>query len=395
MTERKKRITILGATGSVGQTAIRYIKRHPDLYCVDTLSAHQNIDLLIKLAKSVDARCVAVSDEGARSRLESAFSGKKVKILCGRDAVIEAARRPTDWVIAAIVGVAGLMPIWAALEKGYHIALANKEALVCAGDFFMSLAKQSGSRIFPIDSEHSGIAQILGQSGHRADILNYILTGSGGPFRTFSLEEMKRVKIEDALNHPVWKMGKKISIDSASLMNKGLELIEAHHLLSIPADQLSVLIHPEGVIHAMIELKDGSTIAHMSLADMSIPIAYALSAPYHMDTGLKSVNLAQLKSLNFEPPDFERFRCYALAKEVLEKEIQLAPVLNAANEEAVFAFLKQKISFLKIANIVEKSLDQAMNRLHTYLSVKSIEEIMNIDQISRMIAKEMIAKTGL
>src|SRR4249919_1656160 len=351
-------VTILGATGSIGASTLDLIKREPGRYRVESISARRNAAALGKIAREVGARHAVVADPAAYRDLKSALSGSRIEAAAGEEALIEAAQRPADWVMASISGSVGLKPTMAAIERGATVALANKECLVCAGSLFMRRAASAGATVLPVDSEHNAVFQALG-SGHRADVRRAILTASGGPFRTWSKEAIKAATPEQALRHPNWSMGPKVTIDSATLMNKGLELIEAHHLFSLKSEEIDVLVHPQSVVHGLVEFRDGSVVAQLGSPDMRIPIAHCLAWPRRIDGPAARLDLAALQKLTFEAPDLERFPALALARQALETGGAATTVLNAADEIAVPAFLSGQISFLAIAALVEATLDMA------------------------------------
>ena len=299
-------ISILGATGSIGTSTLDLIKREPERYRVESISARRNAAALGKIAREVGARHAVVADHAAYRELKDALSGSRIEAAAGEDALVEAAQRPADWVMAAISGAVGLKPTLAAVERGATVALANKECLVCAGGLFMRSAAKFGARILPVDSEHNAVFQALG-SGNWGDVRRVILTASGGPFRTWSLDAINAATPEQALKHPNWSMGPKITIDSATLMNKGLEIIEAHHLFALPSEQIDVLVHPQSVVHGLVEFRDGSVVAQLGSPDMRIPIAHCLAWPRRIDGPAARLDLAAVKQLTFEAPDLERF----------------------------------------------------------------------------------------
>ena len=354
----KRRISILGATGSVGTSTLDLVERHPDRFEVIALTAATNAAALADCARRTGAKLAVIADERKLPELRAALAGTDCRAATGLDAMLEAAAGDAEWVMAAIVGCAGLEPVMAAVEAGRTIALANKEALVTAGSLMIDAAKRTGATILPVDSEHNAIFQCL--AGNRIDgVAKLILTASGGPFRTWTKADMDAARPEQALKHPNWSMGAKISIDSATMMNKGLELIEAFHLFGLPSDRIDILIHPQSVIHSMVEYVDGSTIAQLGSPDMRIPIAHALAWPERIETRAEPLNLIKIASLTFEAPDPERFPSLRLARAALESGQGEAIVLNAANELAVAAFLDRRIPFGAIAATVERAIEQA------------------------------------
>ena len=354
----KRRISILGATGSVGTSTLDLVERHPDRFEVIALTAATNAAALADCARRTGAKLAVIADERKLPELRAALAGTDCRAATGLDAMLEAAAGDAEWVMAAIVGCAGLEPVMAAVEAGRTIALANKEALVTAGSLMIDAAKRTGATILPVDSEHNAIFQCL--AGNSDDgVAKLILTASGGPFRTWTKADMDAARPEQALKHPNWSMGAKISIDSATMMNKGLELIEAFHLFGLPSDRIDILIHPQSVIHSMVEYVDGSTIAQLGSPDMRIPIAHALAWPERIETRAEPLNLIKIASLTFEATDPERFPSLRLARAALESGQGEAIVLNAANELAVAAFLDRRIPFGAIAATVERAIEQA------------------------------------
>ena len=311
-----RRVTILGATGSIGASTVDLIKREPKRFRVEAVSARRNAAALAKIAREVGAQFAVVADPAAYGDLKEALAGTGIAAAAGEAALLEAAQRPADWVMAAISGSIGLKPTLAAIERGATVALANKECLVCAGALFMRRAASAGATLLPVDSEHNAICQALG-AGSREDVKRVILTASGGPFRTWSLEQIRAATPEQALRHPNWSMGPKITVDSASLMNKGLELIEAHHLFALRSDEIDVLVHPQSVVHGLVEFRDGSVVAQLGSPDMRIPIAHCLAWPQRIDGPAPRLDLARVRELTFEAPDLARFPALALARHAL------------------------------------------------------------------------------
>src|ERR1700722_17214080 len=299
-------VTLLGATGSIGSSTVDLLRQDPELYRVEAVTAHRNADALAKLARDLGARFAAIADPALYGDPKTALPGSGIEAGAGADAIVEAAQRPADWVMAAITGATSLRPTLAAAERGAHVALANKECLVCAGALFMRRAAAAGATVLPVDSEHNAIFQALG-AGRREDVRRIVLTASGGPFRTWSIEAIRKVTVEQALKHPTWTMGPKITIDSATLMNKGLELIEAHHLFALGPEALDVVVHPQSVIHGLVEFRDGSVVAQLGSPDMRIPIAHCLAWPVRMGTPAARLDLARVATLTFEEPDMKRF----------------------------------------------------------------------------------------
>jgi 1-deoxy-D-xylulose-5-phosphate reductoisomerase len=381
MTDRR-RITILGATGSVGQSTLDLISGAPERFEVIALTANSDAAGLAKAARKVGAKRAIVANEAAYADLKAALEGSGIEAAAGSAAVIEAAAMECDWTMAAIVGCAGLMPVMKALEQGRAVAFANKEALVSAGALMIAAARRHDATLLPVDSEHNAIFQCLDRSAPQG-VARIILTASGGPFRTWSKAEMDAATREQALKHPNWTMGAKISIDSATMMNKGLELIEAHWLFDMPPDRLDVLFHPQSVVHSMVEYVDGSVLAQMGAPDMRIPIAHTLAWPERMETPAPRLDLAQIGRLDFEPPDPVRFPALRLARTAMEEGGARPAILNAANEVAVAAFLDRRISFGRIADIVERVLDR-----YCPPAPQSIEDVLAVDREARQMAGE-------
>ena len=345
-------VTILGSTGSVGCNTIDLVEREPEKFRVEALTANRNVEKLAAQARSLKAKLAVVSDESAYGDLKDALAGTGIEVAAGQKAVVEAAARPADWVMASIVGAAGLQPTLAAIERGATIGLANKETLVCAGSLVMKAVADFGATLVPVDSEHSAIFQVF-DFDQKDQIDKIILTASGGPFRTKTADQMRAMTPEQAVAHPNWSMGAKISVDSATMMNKGLELIEAYHLFGLPEEQIEILVHPQSVIHSMVAYRDGSVLAQLGTPDMRVPITHALGWPSRIDGPAARLDFGTLSALTFEPPDSGRFPSLRLAREALATG-GLAPiVMNAANEAAVAAFLARRIGFLDIAGIVE------------------------------------------
>lgn len=381
-------VSILGATGSIGASTVDLIKRAPDNYQVEAVSARRNAAALAKIARELGAKLAVVADPAAYNDLKSALSGSNIEPAAGEAALLEAAQRPADWVMAAISGSIGLKPTLAAIERGATVALANKECLVCAGALFMRRAASVGATVLPVDSEHNAIFQALG-AGSREDVKRIILTASGGPFRSWSLEAIRRATREQALRHPNWSMGPKITVDSASLMNKGLELIEAHHLFAIPPDEIDVLVHPQSVVHGLVEFRDGSVVAQMGPPDMRIPIAHCLAWPRRLDGPAPRLDLAKLRELSFETPDTARFPALALARRALSTGGAAPTVLNAADEIAVGEFIAGRISFPAITALVEATLDAAAAR-GLLAEPANVDGALAVDHIARSLASALL-----
>lgn len=383
-----RRVTILGATGSIGSSTIDLLKRQNGRFKVEALTAHKNGAALAQLARELGAHFAAVGDQSAYGELKAGLSGSGIEAAAGPDAVAEAARRPAEWVIGAITGAAGLEPALAAIERGATLALANKECLVCAGSLFMRRAKQTGATVLPVDSEHNALFQAM-TAGRREDVTKVIITASGGPFRTWSKEDIRKATLQAALKHPNWSMGPKVTIDSATLMNKGLEVIEAYHLFNLKPDEIEVLVHPQSIVHGMVEFRDGSVIAHLGAHDMRIPIAHCLAWPDRIDGPAERLDLAQIGSLTFEKPDLKRFPALGLAWQALRAGSGATTVLNAANEIAVAEFVGEKIAFTGIAALVEATLDAASRR-GIMREPRSIADALAVDHDSRSLARDLL-----
>jgi len=385
-----KKIAILGSTGSIGSTALKIIESNPEEYKVLALTAGRNIGLLMKQIIQFQPIAVAVSEGSLADILRDRLRGySKTEVLAGVEGFVQlAALEEVDTVISAMSGSAGLIPTYAAIEAGKDIALANKETMVMAGPVIMGHAKERGVTILPIDSEHSAIFQAL-QGHQREDLKRIILTASGGPFREVPREKLERTTPEEALRHPNWDMGKKVTIDSATLMNKGLEAIEAKWLFDLNTDQIDIVIHPESIIHSMVEYRDGSIIAQMGIPDMITPISYALSYPRHMETNLPSLRLEEIGVLTFQKPDMERFKCLALAIEASEIGESMPAVLNGANEVAVESFLQGKIGFLQIPILIERTME-----IHETFSIYNIEGVIEADRWAKETAEKVLLNLG-
>jgi len=373
----RRKIAILGATGSIGKSTLDLVERNPERFEVVAVTAATNSEALADIARRTGAKFAAVADEGRLTDLQERLSSTNCRTAAGEGALIEAAGSAADLVIAAIVGCAGLRPVMAAVEAGKTVALANKEALVTAGSLMTEAASKSGATILPVDSEHNAIFQCLACSS-KDSISKIILTASGGPFRTASAETIRDATPAQAVAHPNWSMGAKISVDSATMMNKGLELIEAHHLFSVPSDRIEIVIHPQSVVHSLVEFADGSVLAQLGSPDMRIPIAYALAWPQRMPTPAQRLDLPAIARLDFEAPDLERFPALKLAREALEKGGAAPIVLNAANETAVARFLRGSIGFTDIARLVERALEEDVSP-----APSSISEVLDIDCLTR------------
>lgn len=379
-----KQIAILGSTGSIGVSTLEIVAAHPDKFRVIALSGARNLELLAHQIRIFRPKLAAVADTADIPRLRALLGTTEVQLLGGTEGLCSVATYPgVQMVVAAIVGAAGLLPAAAAIKAGKDLALANKETLVTAGHLFMELVAKHRGKLYPVDSEHSAIFQSI--EGHRSqDISKIILTASGGPFRSVPIEQLQQVTIQDALNHPNWSMGRKITIDSATMMNKGLEVIEARWLFDVPPDKISVNIHPQSIIHSMVEYIDGCVIAQLGTPDMKAPIAYALSYPARVSTGVQPLDLTELSGLTFFKPDLERFPCLGLAYRAMGEGESMPAVMNAANEVAVEAFLQGEISYLQIATLIEKTMDR-----HQAHPLGSIEEVLEVDQWGRTTAHEL------
>ena len=379
-----RRVSILGATGSIGQSTLDLLARHPERFEVEALTANADVAKLVECAIRHRAKLAVAADPAAYADLKAALSGSGIEAAAGPDALSQAAARPADCVVAAIVGAAGLVPTVAAVRQGRRVALANKECLVTAGELFMQEVSAAGTQLLPVDSEHSAAFQAIGADDPRS-IEAITLTASGGPFRDWSLAQISAATPEQALRHPNWSMGAKITIDSATLMNKGLELIEAFHLFPVEAGQLGCIVHPQSIVHCLVAYRDGSVLAQMASPDMRTPIALALSWPQRIEAPTKRLDLAALGSLTFQAPDEVRFPALRVAREALDVQGSAPAVLNAANEVAVAAFLERRIGFLDIAGTVERCLEAAAGR-NMLGPASSLEDVLAIDKEARRLA---------
>ena len=373
-------ITVLGATGSVGASTLDLLLRAPEAWAVEALTANCDVAALAQAARAVNAKLAVVADESCYAALKDALAGTGIEVAAGKTALCDAAKRPAEIVLSAIVGAAGLPPTLAAVERGATLAIANKETLVCAGDLVTAAAARSGAMLLPVDSEHNAIFQVFDHA-HPERVTRIIVTASGGPFRRATLDEMRAATPAQACAHPVWSMGAKISVDSATLMNKGLELIEAAHLFPVTPDQLEVIVHPQSVVHSFVEYIDGSMLAQLGSPDMRTPIGYCLAWPERMATPSARLDLASVASLTFEAPDHARFPALGLATDALRAGGSAPCILNAANEVAVAAFLNGAIGFLDIAAIVAESLARVGSG-----PVASLDEVVAIDGMARRAA---------
>ena len=377
-------ISILGATGSVGASTLDLIRRNRDSWRVMALTANCNVDELAALAREFAVQVAVVADETCLPALRDALSGTDIECAGGAQALCDAASLGADVTVAAIVGCAGLAPVMAAIERGGTIALANKEALVSAGDVMTAAVSRTGAKLLPVDSEHNAIFQCL-QGSRISDVRRITLTASGGPFRTWTQSQLEAATPSQAVAHPNWDMGAKISVDSATMMNKGLEFIEAHHLFPVGLDRIGIVVHPQSVIHSMVEYRDGSTLAQLGPSDMRVPIASCLAYPQRMDTPMEPLDLVAIGSLTFEAPDEVRFPATRLAREAAQMGGAAPAVLNAANEAAVAAFLSGKIAFTRIALTVERTLARDLPP-----APASLDEVLAIDREARVRAAELL-----
>lgn len=373
-------ITVLGSTGSVGCNTLDLIGRDRQSFRLEALTGNQNVEELIKQAQEFNPALAVIGDKSKYAELKDGLAGTDVRVEAGREAVIEAASLPADWVMAGIVGIAGLEPTLAAAKRGATVALANKECLVCSGDLLLEEVATSGATLLPVDSEHNAIFQVF-DFDHPEKVERIILTASGGPFRNSASKDMTNVTPEQAVAHPVWDMGTKISIDSATMMNKGLELIEAFYLFPVEETQIDILVHPQSVVHSMVEYVDGSVLAQMGTPDMRTPISFALGWPSRMAAPSPRLDLAEIGQLTFEKPDSKRFPALSLARDALKSGGAAPTILNAANEVAVHGFLTRKIGFLDIARIVEQTLETV-----PISNLTSIDDVSAVDNEARMIA---------
>lgn len=379
----ERSVTVLGSTGSVGCNTIDLIRRSPERFRVDTLTGNNNVELLAQQAIEVGAALAVIADESRYQDLKSALAGTGIEAAAGRRALVEAAMRPTDWVMAAIVGAAGLAPTLEAVRRGAVVGLANKECLVSAGEFFCREVAGADARLIPVDSEHSAIYQVF-DFERPERIEKIILTASGGPFRERTLDTLTEVTPAEAVAHPNWSMGAKISVDSATMMNKGLELIEAFHLFPVSSEQIDILVHPQSVIHSMVEYVDASVLAQLGTPDMRTPIAFALAWPDRMEAPSPRLKLEDIATLTFEAPDPVRFPALRLAREALDIGGSAPTVLNASNEIAVNAFLKNGLGFLDIAKVVEETMSRMPRQ-----NLSSLEDVYAVDEDARRIATEL------
>ncbi len=392
-TDDVRSVTVLGATGSIGDSTMDLLRGARDRYRIEAVTGNSNVQGLAKLAREFNARFAAVADPARLSELREALAGSGIECGAGESAIIEAAARPAEWVMAAVSGAAGLKPALAAVDRGATVALANKECLVCAGDFFMERAAKAGACILPSDSEHNALFQALA-SGNRDELVRVIITASGGPFRTWAASDIEQATLAQALKHPNWSMGQKITIDSASMMNKGLEVIEAAYLFSLKPDEIDVLVHPQSIIHGMVEFSDRSVVAQLGAPDMRIPIAHCLGWPDRIKGPSARLDLAKIGQLTFEAPDFERFPGLRLAYEALRTGRGATTVFNAANEIAVAAFIAGKIRFGAIARLVEATIDSWI-RSSNLAALHSADEAIALDHNARNLAASLLPQIAL
>lgn len=382
-----RRVTILGSTGSVGTQTIDLVARAPESFAVEALTANRNVALLAQQARQLNARLAVVGDPACYGELKAALSGTGIEVAAGSEAVTEAAARDAaDWVMAAIVGAAGLGPTLAAVRRGASVAFANKEVLVCAGALMMEEVREHGATLLPVDSEHNAIYQVF-DFAHPQRVRRLILTASGGPFRLRDRAFMAAATREQAVAHPTWDMGAKISVDSATMMNKGLEIIEAHFLFGLPEDRIDVLVHPQSVVHSMVEYVDGSVLAQMGTPDMRTPIAYTLAWPDRMETPAQRLDLAKARELTFEEPDLCRFPALRFARAALQSGGGAPTILSAANEVAVEAFLQRRIGFLDIERVVEGTLEALPHQ-----PLRDLGAVMATDAEARRYAAEHLGR---
>ena len=382
-TMKKKQIAILGSTGSIGTQALQVIEEHPDLYEAYALTANNQVELLAEQARKFMPAAVVIANEAKYLQLKDMLADLPIQVYAGADALCEIVEaKPIDVVLASMVGYAGLRPTMNAIRAGKAIALANKETLVVAGELINALAQQYKTPILPVDSEHSAIFQCLEPNNALEKV---ILTASGGPFRTFTMEQLQHVTKEQALKHPNWDMGAKITVDSATMMNKGFEVIEAKWLFGVRPDQIEVVVHPQSVIHSMVQYEDGAVKAQLGMPDMRLPIQYAFSYPQRIKASFDRLDFSTLKELTFEQPDTNRFRCLALAYEALNQGGNMACIVNAANEVVVSAFLKDRIPFLRMSEVIEQSMAKV-----PFIQTPTYEDYVATDAEARRVAESLI-----
>ncbi len=383
-----RRIGILGSTGSIGRQALDIVRAFPDQFVVETLSANNNAEILMAQALEFKPNMVVIGNVDKYKILKDGLAGTDIKVFAGEDSIADSASNSNiDMLLIALVGFAGLRSAINAIKASIHIALANKEVLVVAGDYIVREARNNRSAILPVDSEHSAVFQsMIGE--FQSSVEKIILTASGGPFRNYTKEQLKSVRLKDALKHPNWSMGKKITIDSASMMNKGLEVIEAKHLFKISHKQIDVIVHPQSIIHSMVQYKDSSIKAQLGLPDMKLPILYAFSFPNRMESKLQRLDFSKCPDLQFFKPDLELFPCLQLAYDAIDKGGNMPCILNAANEIAVQAFLSDEIKFIDIPNIIEKTMLQS----NYFIKTPNIEDLFDTDKNTRIFAQNLIKK---
>lgn len=386
----QKHLALLGSTGSIGTQALDVVRQHPDAFCIEVLTAQNQADLLIRQALEFKPNIVVIGNETHYEKVRDALAHTDTKVFAGADSIADAATcESVDTVVTALLGYAGLQPTMKAIQAGKHIALANKETLVAGGAIVCRAAREQQVAITPIDSEHSAIFQCLAGE-YMNPVERIFLTGSGGPFRGKKREQLQDIKPEQALKHPTWHMGRKISIDSATLMNKGLEMIEARWLFGVKPQDIEVVIHPESIVHSMVSFQDGSVKAQLGLPDMKLPIQYALSFPQRLSLDVPRLDLTQTGNLHFEKPDTGTFRCLPLAYQALDKGGNMPCIMNAANEIAVQAFLEERIPFLAIADLIARTMERA-----SFLPAPNIEELNESDAESRRLCQELIDTSAL
>ncbi len=389
MTPESRSITVLGATGSIGTSTLDLVASARDRFTVEALTAHRDVEKLAALARQFDAKLAVIGDPALYGQLKTALSGSNIEAACGSEGLIQAGERPADLVMAAIVGFAGLAPVLAAVRRGATIAFASKECLVSAGEFMMREVARYGARLLPVDSEHNAIYQVF-DNENRDHIVRLILTASGGPFRSWQKAQMAAATPEQAVAHPNWSMGAKISVDSATMMNKGLEVIEARYLFDMPEPKLDVVVHPQSVIHSLVEYADGSMLAQLGAPDMRTPIAYCLAWPERMATTGAKLDIGRAGPLSFEPEDTDRFPALRLARQALRTGGNAPTILNAANEIAVAAFLARRIGFLDIADTVEHVMDS-----FAAAPLTSLDDVFDIDRQARVAASDIIVRSAV
>lgn len=377
-------VSVLGSTGSIGKSTASLLQGHRDRFTVKALTAYRNVDLLAAQARDLGAELAVIGDESLYEDLKSALSGTGIEVAAGRQAVIEAAEISCDWLMSAIVGAAGVESTLRAIKQGRTVALANKESLVCAGGFMMEAVKESGATLLPVDSEHNAVFQVFDEA-HRGGIARVILTASGGPFLRSGRDELRNITPEEAVRHPNWSMGAKISVDSATMMNKSLEVIEAAYLFNLKSEKIDVLVHPQSIVHSMVEYIDGSILSQMGAPDMRTPIAHTLAWPERVKTTGETLDLTQKINMSFEPIDIERFYALRLARQALQAGAGYPTVLNAANEVAVEAFLAKKLRF----DLIEKVSEEALQTVKIG-AISNINDVFALDAKARAIAAEAV-----